>query len=107
MSKLGRSADSAAVGIVLRLEHPKSMRYTLRNLLVKLERAIGHSAKLPFSGPRLPRRERRLRRFLFAHGQPGGLAFSSALLSLDTLERKAGDLAVLGSAIGQGGELRL
>ena len=43
---------------------------------------------------------------IMAHGQPGGLAFSSALLSLDTPERNAGDLAVLGSAIGQGGELR-
>jgi len=42
-----------------------------------------------------------------APGQPGGLAFSSAPLSLDTLERNAGDLAVLGSAIGQGGERRL
>jgi hypothetical protein len=44
---------------------------------------------------------------IIAHGQPGGLAFSSALLSLDTLERNAGDLAVLGNSNGQGGELRL
>ena len=63
MSKLGRSADSAAVGIVLRLEHAKSMRYTLRNLLVKVERAIGHSAKLP-QQPATAARRAPARRFL-------------------------------------------
>ncbi|MGY4478358.1 Ig-like domain-containing protein [Bradyrhizobium sp. USDA 3364] len=44
---------------------------------------------------------------IVVHGQPGTMAFSAGLLSLDTLDRVAGDLAHLGSAITRGGELRL
>ncbi|WP_156928546.1 VCBS domain-containing protein, partial [Bradyrhizobium sp. th.b2] len=44
---------------------------------------------------------------VIAHGQPGAIAFSAGLLSLDTMDRVARDLAHLGSAITQGGELRL
>ncbi|WP_338831730.1 VCBS domain-containing protein [Bradyrhizobium sp. 27S5] len=44
---------------------------------------------------------------IVAHGQPGEIAFSAGLLSLDTMDRVARDLAHLGSAITQGGELRL
>ncbi|WP_420965872.1 VCBS domain-containing protein [Bradyrhizobium sp. B120] len=44
---------------------------------------------------------------IVAHGQPGTMAFSAGLLSLDAMDRVAGDLADLGSAITQGGELRL
>ncbi|WFU38082.1 VCBS domain-containing protein [Bradyrhizobium sp. CB82] len=42
---------------------------------------------------------------IIAHGQPGEVAFSAGRLSLDTIDRDAGELAVLGGAIGQGGEL--
>ncbi|WP_338699118.1 VCBS domain-containing protein [Bradyrhizobium sp. 26S5] len=44
---------------------------------------------------------------IVAHGQPGEIAFSAGLLSLDTMDRVERDLAHLGSAITQGGELRL
>ncbi|MGY4620806.1 VCBS repeat-containing protein [Bradyrhizobium sp. USDA 4472] len=44
---------------------------------------------------------------IIAHGRPGELAFSAGLLSLDTIDREAGELVLLGDAIGQRGELRL
>ncbi|WP_156944503.1 DUF4347 domain-containing protein, partial [Bradyrhizobium sp. Ec3.3] len=44
---------------------------------------------------------------IIAHGQPGEIAFSAGLLSLETIDQDRDDLAVLGSVIGEGGELRL
>jgi VCBS repeat-containing protein len=44
---------------------------------------------------------------ILAHGEPGEIAFSAGLLSIDTLEADAADLAEIGSAINPDGELRL
>ena len=44
---------------------------------------------------------------ILAHGRPGEVSFGAGPLSLDTLDEDAADLAAIGHALGDGGDLRL